>query len=119
MLFDLLKELYGAFNNGYPVLAAIGVRTAFDSATERLGISSSLSFSRKLEEAKSAGHVGEKEKNALTVLVDAGSAAAHRGWRPSHDDLTAMINALETFLQRVFLTNPKVDAIKDGVPPRP
>jgi hypothetical protein len=83
-----------------------------------LGIVPSLTFAKKLEEAVSAGHVGAKEKDALAVLVDAGSAAAHRGWRPSHDDLTAMINALETFLQRVFLTNPKVGTIKGGVPPR-
>jgi hypothetical protein len=101
------------------VLAAIGVRTAFDRATESLGIDPSLSFADKLKKTESAGHVGKNEKDALAVLVDAGSAAAHRGWRPTHDDLTAMINALESFLQREFVTNRRLAAIKSSVPPKP
>jgi hypothetical protein len=119
VLFALLVELYGAFNSEYRVLAAIGVRTAFDRATESLGIDPSLSFSPKLNKAESTGHVSTNEKKALAVLVDAGSAAAHRAWRPTQDDLTAMLDALESFLKRVFLTNPKLEAIKGTVPPRP
>jgi Domain of unknown function (DUF4145) len=117
-LFALLEELYGALNNEYMVLAAIGVRTAFDIATESLGIDPSLSFAEKLKKAQSDGHVGTKEKEALEVIVNAGSAAAHRGWKPTHDELAAMMDALESFLQRAFFTNRKVAALKGAVPPR-
>jgi hypothetical protein len=64
-LFALLEELYGALNNEYMVLAAIGVRTAFDIATESLGIDSSLSFADKLRQVQLQGHVGPQEKEAL------------------------------------------------------
>ena len=118
-LLELLKELYGAFNDGYRVLAAIGVRTAFDRATELLNIDPSLSFADKLKKAQSNGHVGVKEKTALEVLINAGSAAAHRGWRPTDKELGAMIDALKSFLRREFRTNPNLVDIKDAVPPRP
>jgi hypothetical protein len=117
-LFALLEELYGALNNEYMVLAAIGVRTTFDIATESLGFDSSLSFAGKLSQVQSQGHVGPQEKEALEVLVEAGSAAAHRAWKPTHDQLAAMMDALESFLQRAFLTNRKMRALKGAVPPR-
>jgi hypothetical protein len=117
-LFALLEELYGALNNEYMVLAAIGVRTAFDIATESLGIDSSLSFADKLRQVQLQGHVGPQEKEALEVLVEAGSAAAHRAWKPTHDQLAAMMDALESFLKRAFLTNRKMRALKGAVPPR-
>jgi Domain of unknown function (DUF4145) len=119
VLSALLEELYGAFNNEYRVLAAIGARTAFDRATETLGINPSLTFAKKLEKAQSDGLVGTNERNALEVMITAGSAAAHRGWRPSQDELTVMMGALESFLHREFVTNRKLVAIKDAVPPKP
>ena len=61
-----------------PPTAAIGARTAFDRATEKLGIEPSLTFAEKLEKAKSDGLVGTNERNALEVMISAGSAAAHR-----------------------------------------
>jgi hypothetical protein len=118
VLSALLEELYGAFNNEYRVLAAIGARTAFDRATETLGINPSLTFAQKLNKAQSDGLVGANERNALEVMITAGSAAAHRGWRPSQDTLTAMMGALESFLHREFVTNRKLVAIKGAVPPR-
>lgn len=119
VLSDLLDELYGAFNNEYRVLAAIGARTAFDRATETLGINPSLTFADKLKKAQFDGLVGANESNALEVMITAGSAAAHRGWRPSQDELTAMMGALESFLHREFVTNRKLVAIKGSVPPKP
>jgi hypothetical protein len=118
VLSDLLGELYGAFNSGYGVLAAIGVRTAFDRATKTLGIDPDLTFADKLKKAESEKYIGGREKNALSVVVDAGSAAAHRGWRPTDDNLAAMLDALESFLHREFVINRKLVAIKDTIPPR-
>ena len=35
-------------------------------------------------------------------LVDAGSAAAHRGWKPSFEDLSTMMDVLEQFVHRTL-----------------
>jgi Domain of unknown function (DUF4145) len=63
------------------VLAAIGLRTAFDRASELLGIDPNKTFAGKLSQLVVDGHIGSTEKASLDVLTDAGGAAAHRGWK--------------------------------------
>ena len=76
----LLHEMYAAINADLGVLAAIGVRTVFDRSSELLGVDPELRFGRKLDELVAQGRIGSDERRTLSVLIDAGSAAAHRGW---------------------------------------
>lgn len=89
-LGSLLSEMYAALNNDLRVLAAIGVRTVFDHSSELLGVDPRLSFAKKLDELLNQGKVSKDEHDTMRVLVDAGSAAAHRGWRPKPDELNTM-----------------------------
>lgn len=52
----------------------------------------------------------------LAVLIDAGSAAAHRAWRPSHKELDAMMTILEGFLHRSILLDDVAHRLKKVVP---
>ena len=97
-----MAEVYGALNADLRMLAGIGIRTAYDIASERLGISVSLPFARKLEALVDTGRIGAIDKARLEVLVDAGSASAHRGWRPSLADLSIMMDVLEHFIFEAF-----------------
>jgi hypothetical protein len=54
----------------------------------------------------------------LSVLADAGSAAAHRGWKPTEDDIDHLIDTLENFLHRVFVLKHNVREVKKNIPPR-
>ena len=99
-LKDLMVELYTAFNNGMPVLAAIGVRTSFDRATEILGIDPSLPFVQKLDQLATLGMLSGNDRVALAALIDAGSAAAHRGWKPTDEALSTMLHILEAFVHK-------------------
>jgi hypothetical protein len=121
----VLDELYGALNSGLPILAAIGVRTCFDVASELCGIDESLSFQNKLIELAKQSKIDEAEKIRLEVLVDAGGASAHRGWQPSDQELDTLVNLLENFLFEGFvkpLTGTRLTkeaaALKAKVPPR-
>ena len=118
-LAGLLWEVYASLNMWCHVLAAIGLRTVFDRAAELLGIDLALPFSRKLDRLMSGGWIGETERELLGVLVDAGSAAAHRGWRPSVENLDTLFDVMEPFLQRAFLTKDKVRVMAPDVPQRP
>ncbi|QDG94035.1 DUF4145 domain-containing protein [Rhizobium rhizogenes] len=119
-LKTILHQMYVAIENQAYILAAVGMRTVLDRATEILNIiDPNESFEKKLTALKSSGLVGQTEYEILDVIVDAGNAAAHRGWSPSKDDTQKMTNALEAFLHRAFIVGKDALTIKSKIPPRP
>lgn len=117
-LSRLVDELYAALNGDLRVLAAIGVRTIFDRASELLEIDPGLSFAQKLDGLVAKGSIGSDERANLAVLADAGGAAAHRGWRPSPDQLETLVSTLEAFLYRTMVLGDALKALKAAVPAR-
>jgi hypothetical protein len=120
-----MKELYGALDNDLRMLAGIGIRTTYDVASGLLGIDENLAFSKKLDALVSSGRIGIVDKERLTTLVDAGSASAHRGWKPKPSDLSVMMDVLEHFIHDSFVApaqKKKLDAeaakVKETVPRR-
>lgn len=125
-LDDALNEVYGALSGDLRRLAATGIRTTFDVASERLGIDPALTFKEKLQALVSAGHIGKHDEARLEVLVEAGSASAHRGWKPNSDDLETMAGILEQFIfdaivqpSKKTLLDEKANKMKASVPVRP
>jgi hypothetical protein len=118
-LGDLLSEMYAALNNDLRVLAAIGARTTFDRSSEILGIDAKWRFECKLKELVTIGKIGNDEREILNVLVDAGSAAAHRAWRPTPKELNTMMDIVEAFLYRAFVLGDGIQKLKAAVPPKP
>jgi hypothetical protein len=117
-IHSLIESVYSALENDLSVLAAIGIRTVFDRASELLDVDPSKSFANKLAELESLGKIGSDQRQTLEVLTDAGSAAAHRGWRPSSDELDTMMNVIEAFLYNSLVLGDDVRKLKDGVPSR-
>jgi hypothetical protein len=117
-LRNLLEEVYAALDADQRVLAAIGTRTVLDRAMVLRGADEAPSFAEKLKELKEAGVIGQHEKDILEVLTDAGSAAAHRGWRPTPHQLTTIMDGTETFLYRALILGDAVTAMKGKVPER-
>jgi hypothetical protein len=117
-LYSLLNEVYSALNSEAFVLAAIGTRTIFDRSAELLGVDQSYTFAKKLDELKRLGLIGDDERKTLQVLTDAGSAAAHRGWKPERDDLLLIIDALEGFVYRNFVIRAALTKLESKIPGR-
>jgi Domain of unknown function (DUF4145) len=99
----LLDEAYKALDNDLNIVAAIGLRTAFDASTEILGIDPNKKFFQKLNELETLGHISKNEHAALSALTDAGNAAAHRGWCPTAEQLDTMFSIFEAYLYRAFV----------------
>ena len=117
-LHVLLDEMYSAVNNDLPILACIGVRTAFDRASELLQVDPKLSFFEKLNALETSGHIGKAERATLEVLTDAGSAAAHRGWHPKPEQVSTLFEIIEAFLHRTFVLGHGVERLKKAIPPK-
>lgn len=117
-LSRLVEELYTALNGDLRVLAAVGIRTVFDRASELLKIDPGLTFAQKLDALVAQGSVGAEERASLQVLTDAGSAAAHAGWRPTPEQLETLVSTLEAFLYRTMVLGDALKALNEAVPGR-
>lgn len=117
-LFKLLEEVYAGLENNLDVLAAIGVRTTFDRGAELLGIDPSKTFQKKLDDLHAQGSIGVTERNALNVLTDAGSASAHRGWRPDSQHIQTLMEMIESFVHRNFVLIEDISVLKNAIPAR-
>jgi hypothetical protein len=118
-LSSLFDDIYIAMNNDLRIMAVIGVRTVFDRASELLGVDAGLTFAEKITALESAGRISNDEKVVIEVLIDAGNAAAHRGWKPTPTELNNIMSILESFLYRAFIAGDDAQGIKASVPPRP
>jgi hypothetical protein len=117
-LHSLLKETYAALNNDARVLAAVGLRTIFDRASEKFGVDPNKSFRAKLDELVTQGKIGQSEHASLDVLTDAGGAAAHRGWKPTVGQLQTLMNIGEAFLYRTIILDAEAQRLKKTIPQR-
>jgi hypothetical protein len=118
-LSSLFDDIYVALNNDLRVLSAIGIRTAFDRASELLGVDPAKNFAEKLTDLVALGKIGSSEKDTLDTLTDAGSAAAHRGWKPKPKELDTMMSIIEAFLYRTFILDAAAKSLKQNVPAKP
>ncbi|WP_169311038.1 DUF4145 domain-containing protein [Cereibacter changlensis] len=115
-LHAILNEMYVAYDNQAFILTAIGLRTALDRGTAKLGIEAALTFEEKLKRLQTTGVIGETERRILEVVTNAGNAAAHQGWAPTAQQLRQLLSALEVFLQRAFVYGQNTLALKDKIP---
>jgi len=115
----LLSETYKALSVDALVLAATGARTVFDRASELLKIDPALTFKEKLDELHANGHIGKSEREQLDILVHAGNAAVHRGWKPTTEQLDTIMNIVETFVYRAFVIEAEAKKLRTQIPLRP
>ncbi|MBC8270201.1 MAG: DUF4145 domain-containing protein [Rhodospirillaceae bacterium] len=118
-LKELMTETYDAVDGDQRILAAIGTRTALDRAMVLLGADGGDNFAQKLKTLKTKDLISDQEKRALEVLTDAGSASAHRSWRPTEAQLLTMLDGIESLLYRMFVLDDALESMKSEVPKRP
>jgi len=125
-LNSALRELYGALENDLGMLAAIGIRTCFDIASELLKVDPALTFAEKLGALVDAKHIRQLDRQRLETAVEVGNATAHRGWKPRAGDLDTMTTVLEEFVFDAFVQphrrrtlDEEAAKVRGTVPPKP
>lgn len=116
---ELLAETSQAKAYGWNRLTAMGIRTLFDLvAAEALSVDAG-GFKKKLEEMLREEHIVLVQHQNLDAMVNAGNAAAHRGFNPSPELIDTMwgiaMNAIESF----YVLKPKAQRLKEETPARP
>lgn len=121
---EILNEIYSALDNSLFFLASTGTRTVLDQLiVEKIGDVGG--FKAKVTELMDRGTIDEDEKEMLLAVIDAGSASAHRNFRPSDDLLKSMMDILEEVLFKLLVApsrkrklKEKAKAIKKATPKR-
>jgi hypothetical protein len=75
-------------------------------------------FAQKLEELEKQGFVGTQNRLFLDAALDAGSAAAHRGYTPESEDINHVMDIIENLLQAVYALERAAQRLKRSTPPR-
>ena len=116
-LRDLLKEVYGALQSNSPRLALMGIRAVVDVAIlEKVGDIGS--FAEKLTSLERKGFVGQRQKDFLSAVLDAGNAAVHRGHAASAQELEYAMDIVENLLQAVYALEGAAQHLRVKTPPR-
>ncbi len=118
-LTGLLKEVYSAANDDQAKLLSMGIRASLDHLMTKVLGGDFGSFEQKLSEMVKQDHLTKSQKQNLEVVIDAGSASSHRGYRPSKELIITMLMTMEALIQNHYITGPMLVTAKANIPPRP
>jgi hypothetical protein len=95
----------------------MGVRAILDMVlVDKVGDAGT--FANKLKKLEEQGFVSRKNSEVLDAALDAGSAAAHRGYIPKTTVLYAVMDIVENLLQALYVLDTGVLEIKKSTPAR-
>lgn len=115
----LMREVHVAMHEELYALSAMGIRAVVDVISVDLLTGDAGSFSAKLEGLAKVEHLSPSQHNALNAVVDAGNAAAHRGFVPTRDAAQAMLDALEVVLKTAYVLPGAAQSLQAMTPKRP
>jgi hypothetical protein len=118
-LKELLDEVYSATNDKQVRLLPMGVRSALDYVMTKILGADLGTFSAKLDEMVKRGHIASRQRDHLETVIDAGSAATHRGFKPAQDLLDEMLTVMESVIRDHYITGPMLKTARTQIPPRP
>lgn len=98
----VLDEVYTALDNSLFLIASTGTRTALDKMIEDK-IGDIGTFKKKIETLEQKKIVNEEEKELLLTVIDAGSASAHRGFRPNKESMNHIMDIAERIFYKVCI----------------
>lgn len=117
ILRDLFEEIYKALQMNCRYLATTGSRTLIDRLIVLI-VGDQGNFARGLEKLKSESAISEHEHQILTTTVEAGSAAAHRGWAPTKEELVTILDTIEGLIHRLLVLPERTAKLEQSIPNR-
>ncbi|WCE89388.1 DUF4145 domain-containing protein [Pseudomonas syringae] len=114
---SLLREIYTALHSDSRRLAIMGVRALIDMYFNDT-IGDVGGFAKKLAALVRDGHLSSVDQEILEVALDAGHAAAHRGYILQPTDVALVMDIVENLLHRHSLRASAAELGK-SIPLRP
>lgn len=111
------NEIYNSLQTGSHYLATFGSRTLIDRLIV-LTVGDKGSFAKGLQALQEEGKLSTQEREILDPVVKAGNAAAHRGWAPTKDQLTVILDTVEGLIHRLLVLPALSEELREAVPDR-
>jgi hypothetical protein len=118
VLEALSAEVYAARDRGLLQLTMMGIRAVIDNLIVGL-IGDQGNFIKSLKEFKARGYISLPQFDNLDIVVDAGSAAIHRGFKPTESDVDTALGIMENVLESIHVHRDPARWLSDVIPPRP
>ena len=118
-LKNLLDEVYSVTNDQQIRLLSMGVRAVLDRVMTLILEGDIGTFEQKLQAMVAKKHLTDKQAENIGIVIDAGSASTHRGFRPAHELIAEMVVVMENMVREHYITAPMLATARERIPPRP
>jgi hypothetical protein len=116
-LMLVLDEIYHSLDANNRRLPMMGARTLLDMMiVEKVGDLGT--FAAGLKALEEAGFVSSKNREILEAVLDAGSAAAHRGHAAKMENVNTTMDIVENMLHAIYVLPDAAQKLKECTPPR-
>lgn len=116
-LRQLFEEVYKSLAAETHFLATFGSRTILDRLIV-LTVGDQGNFYKGIKALQDCGKLSDHEKEILEPTLEAGHAAAHRGYVASSDQLSTILDTIEGLVHRLLVLPARTEALSDAVPSR-
>ncbi|WP_299568446.1 DUF4145 domain-containing protein [uncultured Pedobacter sp.] len=113
---EVLQEVYLSVNEGLSILSLTGIRTVLDIYIMKK-IGDAGTFKQKLSRLVNEGFITNSKAEVVSAAIEAGSASAHRGYKPDTNTLFKVLDIVENLLQSEIVDR-DVEHIKKTIPTR-
>ncbi len=116
-LRQISGEIYKSLQTESNYLATFGSRTLIDRLV-LLTVGDKGNFAKGLKALVDEGKIAAHERDILKPVIEAGNAAAHRGWAPTRDELTTILDTVEGLIHRLLVLPKLSEELEESVPAR-
>ena len=114
---ELFHELYVSIQNDCRRSAAMAVRAILEQVMiDKVGDQGS--FVANVREFQSKGFISVAQQQFLETVIEAGHATMHRAFKPSKEDLIALVNIAESVVESVYVNEHRAALLKSRIPPK-
>lgn len=114
---ELLEEIYTALHADSRRLAIMGARALIDAVIRR-NAGDQQNFSQGLNALAEKYQVSEQDRAIIEAAIDVGHASAHRGHKPTAEEVDVVIDIVERLIHTEILAE-QARELKKSTPPRP
>ncbi len=111
------QEIYRSLQTSSHYLATFGSRTLIDRLIV-LTVGDKGNFAKGLQALQEGGKLSQHERDILNPVVDAGNAAAHRGWAPTKEQIAIILDTVEGLIHRLLVLPKLAEELEEAVPSR-
>ena len=116
-LVRILKEIYQALEAGLSFLPTFGSRTLLDRLLVLI-VGDQGSFKKGVDALLKEEKISINEGETLKLIIEAGHAAAHRGWSPDKAKIGTILDTVEALIKRLLVQPELIAELGDVVPQR-